>query len=56
MYNLIVSGQGEGSLILLLEHNNQRTNMLNDYHGLTKEKERVKTIFIDEDSHWLMET
>ena len=31
----------------LLEHNNQKVNMLSDYHGLTKEKERIKAIFID---------
>ena len=41
-----------GSLILLLEHNYQRTNTLNDNHRLTKEKKEWGTIFIDEGSHW----
>ena len=40
---MIVSGRGEGSLILLLEHNNQRANALSGRRRLTKEKkERVK--------------
>ena len=40
---VVVSGRGEGSLILLLEHNNQRANALNGRRRLTKEKkERIK--------------
>ena len=35
---MVVSGRGEGSLILLLEHNYQRANTLSGRHRLTKEK------------------
>ena len=48
----VVSEQGEGSLILLLEHNYQRTNVLNENRRLTKEKKECGMIFIDEGSHW----
>ena len=54
---MVVSRQGEGSLILLLEHNNQRANALSGRRRLTKEKrERIREIFIDKGSHWLVET
>ena len=36
---VVVSGQGEGSLILLLEHTiTQRTNTVRGYRGLTENK------------------
>ena len=49
---MVVSGRGEGSLILLLEHTiTQRANMLKGYCRLTENKKGIEWVFIDKGSH-----
>ena len=49
---MVVSGRGEGSLILLLEHTTTlRANTLRGYRGLTENKKGIEWFFIDEGSH-----